>query len=164
MKKLKRNYFPSVEVLFHFFDIDDDKRTYRVASSFLMVYVVKSWRSRRLRWAIENFFETLLWPLSYILSFRLLYWITRCYCSKAIKSVYLDEIGVFFGNRVLPIGTQSVFQSNWDISFFQVFFLRKPSLKLLSFPKSPKFLERFWKNIIQRPSSFFYFRRFYPGH
>ena len=25
----------------HFFDIDDDKRTYRVASRFLMVYVVK---------------------------------------------------------------------------------------------------------------------------
>ena len=94
-------------------------------------------------------------------SFRLLYWITRCYCSKANKSMYLDEIGGFFGKRVLPIGTQSVFQSNWDISIFQVFFLRKPSLKLLSFPKSPKFLERFWKKIVQRPSSFFSFRSFF---
>ena len=41
MKKMKRNYFTSVEVLFHFFDIDDNKRTYRVTNRFLMVYVVK---------------------------------------------------------------------------------------------------------------------------
>ena len=41
MKIMKRNYFPSVEVFLIFFDIDDDKRTYRVASRFLMVYVVK---------------------------------------------------------------------------------------------------------------------------